>query len=153
MQQSVLFGQNFLNGGQTCVAPDYLLVENSIKSQFIEMLKNEIKRIHSPEPIKSEALARIINARHFERLIKLIDQKKVIYGGDYNLQDLYIAPTIIDNVSFEDNVMQEEIFGPLLPIIEFEDLNWAIKQVKENPKPLALYIFGNNRKQINQIQE
>lgn len=141
----------FLNCGQTCVAPDYLLVEKGIKQQLIAEIKNQIVKIHGVNPENSEAFARIINKRHFDRIVKLIDSKKVVFGGDANPENLYIAPTILDNVTFEDSVMQEEIFGPILPIIEFEDLNWAIKMVKAHPKPLALYAFTSSTKKSDRI--
>jgi len=141
----------FLNGGQTCVAPDYLLLEKGVKEKLIPEIKKEINSILGDNPKESEAFVRIINSRHYQRLIKLIDKDKMIVGGDNNEKENYIAPTILDNVSFEDIVMQEEIFGPILPIIEIEDLDWAIQQIKSRPKPLALYIFGKNRMSINRI--
>jgi len=141
----------FLNCGQTCVAPDYLLVEKGIKDQLISEIKNEILKIHGENPEESEAFVRIINNRHFDRILTLIDSSKVVLGGDSNVENLYIAPTILDNVTFDDAVMQEEIFGPILPIIEFTDLDWAIKMVKSKPKPLALYTFTSNRKTRDRI--
>ena len=141
----------YLNGGQTCVAPDYILAEKGVKDKLINEIKNQIKDIHGENPQKSEAFVRIINARHFSRITKLIDSSKVIVGGNTDESDLYIAPTVLDNVSFDDEVMQEEIFGPILPIIEFDSLDWAIKMVKNNPKPLALYIFSSNKKSIKKI--
>ena len=141
----------YLNGGQTCVAPDYILAEKGVKDKLINEIKNQIKDIHGENPQKSEAFVRIINARHFSRITKLIDSSKVIVGGNTDESDLYIAPTVLDNVSFDDEVMQEEIFGPILPIIEFDSLDWAIKMVKNNQKPLALYIFSSNKKSIKKI--
>lgn len=141
----------FLNGGQTCVAPDYLLLEKGVKEKLMAEMKRQIVEILGDNPINSEAFVRIINPRHFDRLSLLIDKQKVIYGGKTIAEELYIEPTILVNVSFDDLVMQEEIFGPILPMIEFDDLDWAIKQVKDRPKPLALYIFGKNRNAINKI--
>lgn len=141
----------FLNGGQTCVAPDYLLLEKGVKEKLMAEMKKQIVEILGDNPINSEAFVRIINPRHFDRLSLLIDKQKVIYGGKTIAEELYIEPTILVNVSFDDLVMQEEIFGPILPMIEFDDLDWAIKQVKDRPKPLALYIFGKNRNAINKI--
>ena len=143
----------FLNGGQTCVAPDYLLVNQSIKDELIKNIKEQIDIIHGTNPKESEAFTRIINQRHFKRLIKVIDKKKLIFGGDIDEKDLYISPTIIDNVSFEDEVMQEEIFGPILPIITYEDLNKAIAEIKAKPKPLALYLFSNSKKIQNKVMK
>ncbi len=141
----------FLNGGQTCVAPDYLLVEKSIKEKLVEEIKKQIKKIYGDNPKESEAFVRIINPRHFDRIMKLLDTGKIILGGDSDKDELYIAPTLMDNVSYDDAVMQEEIFGPILPIIEFDDLDWAIKEVKERDKPLALYIFSSGKKNIQRI--
>jgi len=141
----------FLNGGQTCVAPDYLLVEKGIKDKLIEEIQKQILKYHGENPMESEGFVRIINPRHFDRIKKLIDKDKVVIGGDSNREELYIAPTVMDNVQFEDLVMQEEIFGPVLPIIEFDDLNWAIKMVKDRDKPLALYVFTNSKNKVNKI--
>lgn len=136
----IVYGK-FLNGGQTCVAPDYILAHKSIKQKLVEEIINQVKEIHGEQPIESEAFVRIITPRHFDRLIKLIDNEKVIMGGDSIKEELYIAPTLLDNVDWDDIVMQEEIFGPILPVIEFENLDDAIKKVKERSKPLALYLF------------
>ncbi len=141
----------FLNGGQTCVAPDYLLLERGIKERLIDEIKKQIILILGENPKESEAFVRIINAKHFHRLIKLIDTEKVIIGGNYDVKENYIAPTVLDNVSFDDAIMQEEIFGPILPLIEFDNLDWAINQIKSMSKPLALYVFAKNRKNINRI--
>jgi aldehyde dehydrogenase (NAD+) len=141
----------FLNGGQTCVAPDYLLLEKGVKERLIPEIKNQIISILGDNPKDSEAYVRIINSRHYQRLIKLIDKDKMIVGGDNDEKENYISPTVIDNVSFDDAVMQEEIFGPILPLIEFDNLDWAIQQIKSRPKPLALYIFGKKRKSITKI--
>ena len=141
----------FINAGQTCVCPDYILVDKSIKSEFIGHLQKEIEKIHGPDPQKSEGFIRIINQRHFKRLLALIDKNKVIYGGQTNEADLYISPTIMDHVSWEDPVMQEEIFGPILPILEYEKLEDAIAQIKNNEKPLALYLFSRKKKTRDRI--
>ena len=135
----------FLNGGQTCVAPDYLLVEKSIREQLVEEIKKRIKKIHGDDPQESEAFVRIINPRHFKRLTALLDEEKIITGGQTDEKDLYIAPTLMGNVTWDDAVMQEEIFGPILPILEYEELDDAIAQIKERPKPLALYLFTNKK--------
>lgn len=145
----------FLNGGQTCVAPDYLLVHESIKEKLIVEIKNQIRLIHGENPMDSEAFVRIINARHFHRLVKLIDEKRIIIGGNTCENELYIDPTVLDNVSFDDEVMKEEIFGPILPIITYDNLDWAIAQIKARPKPLALYLFSNSisvqKKVLNEV--
>jgi len=141
----------FLNGGQTCVAPDYLMVDKSVKQQLIEEIKKQITKIHGDDPQKSEAFVRIINPRHFDRITQLMDQDKIIVGGQTDKQDLYIAPTLMDHVSWDDAVMKEEIFGPVLPIIEYEDLNHAIAQIKAQEKPLALYLFTNKKSIRDQV--
>jgi len=136
----------FLNGGQTCVAPDYILAEKGVKEKLIAAIKNQILEIHGDDPQKSEAFVRIINPRHYNRIMQLIDKEKIVIGGESDEADLYISPTVMDNVTFDDAVMQEEIFGPVLPIIEFDKLDWAIKMVKDRPKPLALYVFTSHNK-------
>jgi aldehyde dehydrogenase (NAD+) len=141
----------FLNGGQTCIAPDYILAEKGVKEKLIAEIKNQIQKIHGDDPQQSEAFVRIINPRHFKRILQLIDKNKVVIGGESDEADLYISPTVMVNVNFEDAVMQEEIFGPVLPIIEFDDLDWAIKMIKQRPKPLALYIFATGSKKIKKI--
>lgn len=141
----------YLNAGQTCVCPDYLLVDKSIKTELIQLIIKEIEKIHGNDPQKSEGFIRIINQRHYQRLLKLLDDKKTIYGGKTDESDLYISPTIMDQVSWEDAVMQEEIFGPILPILEYEHLEDAIAQIKRNEKPLALYLFSNKKKTRDRV--
>jgi aldehyde dehydrogenase (NAD+) len=136
----------FLNGGQTCVAPDYILVDEKVKTKLIEELKIQIEKIHGSDPQKSEALVRIINLRHFNRLMKLMIPEKIIHGGITDESDLFISPTLMDHVSWEDAVMKEEIFGPLLPILTYKNIEEAIKQIKAQHKPLALYLFTKNFK-------
>ena len=141
----------FINGGQTCVAPDYLMVDKSVKKQLIEEIKKQILKVHGDDPQKSEAFVRIINPRHFKRLTALLDKEKIILGGDTDEKDLYIAPTLMENVTWDDAVMKEEIFGPILPILEYSDLNDAIEQIKATPKPLALYLFTNKKSIRNKV--
>ncbi|OCA71980.1 aldehyde dehydrogenase [Chryseobacterium artocarpi] len=132
----------FLNAGQTCVAPDYLLVEESIQEQFLEMLRKYIKEFkYSPD---SEQYTQIINQRNFQRLTKLIDHKKIYFGGNFEEEKRYIEPTILNNVDWEDEIMQEEIFGPLLPVISYKNYNIALNTILELEKPLAAYLFTNN---------
>lgn len=134
----------FMNVGQTCVAPDYILVNRAVKKQLIDKLIEKTKDFYGENPKDSADYGRIINDRQMKRLIDLIDKDKVILGGDFDLEEKYIAPTILDNVTFEDKVMEDEIFGPILPIIEYEDINEAIKKINSRPKPLALYLFTEN---------
>ncbi|MFP3590968.1 aldehyde dehydrogenase [Chryseobacterium sp. SIMBA_038] len=137
----IIWGK-FLNAGQTCVAPDYLLVEESIQEQFLEMLRNQIKEFKY-EP-NSEQYTRIINQKNFQRLIKLINKEKIYFGGNYNEEKLYIEPTILININWEDDVMQEEIFGPVLPVISFKSFNQTVNYLIELEKPLSAYLFTNN---------
>ncbi|MDP8100007.1 aldehyde dehydrogenase [Pasteurella atlantica] len=129
-----------LNAGQTCVAPDYVLVEKSIETAFCEAIKSEMQQRYLNSQVK------IINEKHLERVINLIDKEKVFYGGEINRQNCTISPTILTNVSFNDEIMQQEIFAPVLPIITFEDLDQTITQVKQYEKPLSCYIFCKNKK-------
>jgi aldehyde dehydrogenase (NAD+) len=136
----------FLNAGQTCVAPDYVLVHSDIKDKLLEELKNHVGIIHGGSPKGKETYVRIINQHHFKRLNDLIHRDKIYCGGETDEDNLYIGPTILDNISFEDKVMEDEIFGPILPVIEFTDLDEIIKKVRTRPNPLALYVFTNSSK-------
>lgn len=141
----------FLNVGQTCVAPDYILVHRSIKEAFIEELKNNIVRFYGENPRNSTDYGRIVNTKHTERLINLIDNDKVIFGGQYNINDRYISPTLLDPVDWKDKIMDDEIFGPLLPIIEYENLSDVISKINSKSKPLALYLFTESSKVKNLV--
>ncbi|MDZ8104493.1 MAG: aldehyde dehydrogenase [Nostoc sp. DedQUE12a] len=135
----------FINAGQTCIAPDYLLVNKNIKKDLIDGLQKNLKEFYGENPANSPDYARIISQKHFDRLVKFFEDSKVIVGGETKSSERYIAPTIIDNVSLEDSVMQEEIFGPILPIIEYSDIAEAIALINSRPKPLALYLFSQNK--------
>ncbi len=141
----------FLNAGQTCVAPDYVLVDKLIEEKFIEALKSEIEKYPTDSKYQNENYLKIINTNNFDRLSKLIDSDKICFGGDTNRDERFISPTILKNISFEDEVMKDEIFGPILPVLSFTDLHEAIKMVKERPKPLACYIYSKNRKIIDKL--
>ncbi len=141
----------FLNAGQTCIAPDYILAEDSIEGPLIDALKNEIDLYHQNSEDIAENYLRIINTAHFDRLTKLIDHEKVCYGGSTNRQNRFISPTLLKDISFEDQVMEDEIFGPILPILTFKNLDKAIEKVKERPKPLACYIYSRNKKRIDKL--
>ncbi len=143
----------FLNAGQTCIAPDYLLVHQSIKEEFLQLLKTEIENSNfNPE---NGNYVQIINKRNTERLVHLIDKEKIFFGGDYNIENRLIEPTILDNVTFNDKVMEEEIFGPILPIISYENLDEIVAKIKRMPKPLACYVFtksnATKKKILNEI--
>ena len=141
----------FLNAGQTCIAPDYILVHKSIEKEFLAALKLEIEQTFSNENSSAENYVQIINQRNFDRLKKLIDSEKLYFGGQLEVDNRYIAPTIIQNVSFDDVIMQDEIFGPILPVISFTELDDAILQVKTRPKPLSLYLYSKSKTDINKI--
>ena len=135
----------FINAGQTCIAPDYLLVDQKIKPDLINALKKYLQEFYGENPATSPDYARIIHQKHFHRLTNLLKCGKVIIGGETKPEELYIAPTLLKNVSLTDTVMQEEIFGPILPIIEYTDINEAITLINSRPKPLALYLFSQNK--------
>ncbi|HLT51538.1 MAG TPA: aldehyde dehydrogenase [Arenibacter sp.] len=137
----------FLNAGQTCIAPDYVMVHTAIKDRFLEMAKNEIEA--SRFEVEEDNYVQIINEAHMHRLIDLIDVHKVFVGGKYNLEARIIEPTILKDVSFDDKIMKDEIFGPILPVINYGNLDTAIAQIKSMPKPLACYVFTKD-KQVKQ---
>jgi len=132
----------FFNAGQTCVAPDYLLVNRVVKQELVNKMNNYIEEFYSKEPSKNPDYARIINIKQFKRLTKLLNEGKIVKGGTIDEQELYIAPTIIDNISPRSEIMKNEILGPILPILDFDELNEAISIVNNKPKPLALYFFS-----------
>lgn len=137
----IVFGK-LLNAGQTCVAPDYLLVHEKIKAAFLELLKEEFVRQSGENALENTNYPHIINAKHFERVKGLITPEKVIFGGDFDSETRKIQPTILDNASFSDPAMQEEIFGPVFPVLTFSDFDGAKEMIAKNPTPLALYYFG-----------
>ncbi len=141
----------FLNAGQTCVAPDYILVQSSIKNRLITKMQEYIIKFYGNNPCNNDQYPKIINERHFKRLINLMKNGKIIFGGQYSEESYHIAPTILSDVAWENPIMQEEVFGPLLPLIEFEDLSEVVLEVKEQPKPLALYLFTDNREREKYI--
>lgn len=142
----------FLNAGQTCVAPDYLLVHKDVKTQLLESMRKCVEQFYGKNPLSSPDYSRIVNEIHFNRILGLLKEGNIILGGDTNKNELYIAPTIIDNVSLEHKVMQEEIFGPVLPVMDYDDLTQAISLVNRLPKPLSLYFFSRNKKNQDRIQ-
>lgn len=141
----IVFGK-YLNCGQTCVAPDYVYCDKSIKDELIQEIKKQIKKQYGKTPLNKEDYGKIVNEKHFDRVSGLIQKEKVVVGGNTNRDTLQIEPTVMDNVSFSDPVMQEEIFGPIMPILTFDTLQEAVAKVNSMPHPLALYIFTNNPK-------
>jgi len=135
----------FINAGQTCVAPDYLYVAENIKEKFLKVLIEEIKKRNYTDNV--DHYCKIINERNFDRLEKMIDREKVVFGGETNREKRYISPTVLDNVTWDDAVMQEEIFGPILPILTYKNLETAMQTVVEGEKPLSAYLFSNDAKE------
>jgi acyl-CoA reductase-like NAD-dependent aldehyde dehydrogenase len=135
----------FINAGQTCIAPDYLLVNRSIKSELLSEMKQCIGEYYGDNPAKSQDFARIINLKQFNRLAGLLAEGEIIIGGQTDADNLYIAPTIIDQVGLNSLIMEDEIFGPILPVLEYENLSEAIAIINSKPKPLALYLFSNDK--------
>lgn len=140
----IVFGK-YLNCGQTCVAPDYIYCDREIKDALAEQIKKQIRKQFGKTPLKNPNYGKIVNEKHFSRILGLMEKEKVITGGAYDTRNLRISPTVMDNVTFEDAVMQEEIFGPLLPILTYASLDEAIAKINSMPHPLALYIFTRDK--------
>ena len=134
-----------LNAGQTCIAPDYLLVHKAVKSQLIEALGREFRSLLGQNPKQCNHFVRIVNDKAFDRLVSYIDGADVVFGGEYDKSERFITPTIIDNVALDSPIMQEEIFGPIFPVVTFETTEEAVRFVTEREKPLALYYFGDDK--------
>ena len=139
-----------MNAGQTCVAPDYLLVHPRAKAPLIEALKKVIHEFYGDDLKSNKDYCRIINKKNYDRLIRLMDKAKILHGGLTEEESLFIEPTLVE-VSPEHPLMQEEIFGPILPLLEIKDTDSAIDFVVSRPKPLALYVFGKNKNDIDRI--
>jgi aldehyde dehydrogenase (NAD+) len=140
-----------LNAGQTCVAPDYVLVHRKVKSEFVNLLQKEIENALGQDPELSLDYARIINSKNWERQLAMLENQKIIVGGESNRTGFYLAPTLLDEPKLDSMVMQEEIFGPILPIISFESKQEVEKIVFSYEKPLSLYLFSQNQKYIDQV--
>ncbi len=141
----VVFGK-YLNCGQTCVAPDYIYCQRSVKDTFIKEVQKQIRKQYGRHPLDNPDYGKIINEKHFDRILGLIDEKKVVQGGGSDRKTLRIEPTVMDNVAFSDPVMQEEIFGPVMPILTFDSIDEVIHRVNAMPHPLALYLFTSDKK-------
>jgi aldehyde dehydrogenase (NAD+) len=148
----IVFGK-FVNCGQTCVAPDYILCDEAIHDQLVQALQAEISRQYGASPLDNANYGKIINAKHFERLCHLMDPAKTVFGGTRDAQTLRIAPTLLDRVSWDDPVMGEEIFGPILPILTYQSLEQAVDTINQMPTPLALYHFSSDRKAIRAVTQ
>lgn len=139
----------FVNAGQTCIAPDYILIKRSLKQQFIQQVIAEIKK--EQFSLENQNYVQIINEKNMQRLIGYINQDKVVFGGNYDMQTRILEPTVMDEVNFDDAVMQEEIFGPILPVIPFDSLDEMIAEVKRREKPLSCYVFTQDEKLRDKI--
>jgi len=148
----VVWGK-FVNAGQTCVAPDYLLVQKSIKNAFLEELKKAVVSLYGDNPFTSNDYPRIINDAHFDRLSELLKDGNIVIGGDTEPATRYIAPTILSDIGWQDSIMQDEIFGPILPVLEFSSIDDAIQQILQTPRPLALYVFTSSSETERKVLE
>jgi len=142
------FGK-LLNCGQTCVAPDYLLIDRRVKDEFLGDLKKHIVSMIGEDALENDQYVRMVSRRHYDRVMGLIDPDKVVFGGKGNPETLHIQPTIMDGVTAQDAVMQEEIFGPVLPVIAYDSIDEAVEFIGSREHPLALYLFSEDR----QVQE
>lgn len=148
----IVFGK-YLNCGQTCVAPDYVLVQESVHDQLIAEMKKQIVAQYGNAPLSSSCYGKIINKRHFTRLQGLIDQEKTVHGGRMDTDSCRMEPIIMDHVSWSDRVMQEEIFGPILPVLTYSDFDEMISALQEKPNPLALYLFTSKKEQVRLVDQ
>jgi len=146
----IAFGK-FLNAGQTCVAPDYLLIKEDLKDEFIKYMKDIINEFFGEDPLHHPNLVKIINQKHFERLRELIKDQDIVIGGRDEETTHKIEPTVIDNIDLNNKIMKEEIFGPILPIITYQNIEEAIHIINQKEKPLALYIFSSEKRIQNKL--
>lgn len=135
----------FMNAGQTCVAPDFALVQREVCEPFVAALKKSIVEFYGEDASRSADYGRIVNARHFQRLVNYLQAGRVVFGGTHDAKDLFVSPTILTDAPLDSAVMQEEIFGPILPVLEFDQLDDALAVLRDRPTPLALYVFTNDR--------
>ena len=145
----IVFGK-YLNCGQTCVAPDYILCHSSIKDRLLDALGREIRRQYGEDPLQNPDYGRIVNEKHFRRLLGLMEPGKTAFGGRSSPDTLQISPTVLDGVTFDDPVMQEEIFGPILPVLTYDRFDDLYGLLADKPRPLALYLFSQNRARVRQ---
>ena len=139
----------FSNAGQMCVTPDYLLVHESVKEDLIRELKEAVQKFFSDKPEQSYNYGKIINEKQFDRIANYLSNGKIIFGGRMNREQMFIEPTLIDNVSMNDAVMKDEIFGPVLPVISFKSRDEALKIIEQHPDPLAFYVFTASKEKEN----
>lgn len=146
----VIWGK-YVNAGQTCVAPDYVLCQSSVYGPFVETCKRIIKEFYSDNPKASADLGRIVNANHVRRIAKLLEGANVAFGGEVDIDNKYIAPTLLTDVVHDDPIMREEIFGPVLPILRVSNVDEAIQFINEREKPLTLYVFSKDQRVIDRF--
>ncbi len=144
----IVFGK-IINCGQTCVAPDYILCDKGIKNELVAELQKQITAQLGERPLENPDYGHIINKKHFARILGLMDQTKIVCGGESNAEALKIAPTVMDNVTWEDAVMGEEIFGPIIPVLTYDEFYEVYDALKDRPKPLALYLFSCDKSHID----
>lgn len=135
----------FMNAGQICVAPDYVFVPESLRLPFIDAIQQAVSRFYGPDPQRSRSYGRIVNGRHFARVLSLMHEGRIAIGGQSDEADRYIAPTVLTDLPDNAKVLQEEIFGPILPVVGYRDIEEALSFVRKRPKPLAFYLFTGNR--------
>lgn len=148
----IVFGK-FLNCGQTCVAPDYVWVHDSVKEKLVQAIAREIRNQFGESPLENPDYGKIISRKHFDRICSLIDESKVIFGGKTEESSLKIEPTVLDGVSWEDAVMGQEIFGPVLPILTFTDLKDVVSALQQKDSPLALYMFSRHQPSVDYLTQ
>ncbi len=148
--QRITWGK-FLNCGQTCIAPDYFYVHKDVKEKFIHEMIHSIETFYGSDASSSPDYGKLVNEKQVNRIISYLDKDKIVYGGNYNKENLYVSPTIMDNISYDDKVMSEEIFGPIAPIIEFTDLNTVIREINSKQRPLAAYFFTEDQYKIDKL--
>ena len=141
----------FLNAGQTCVAPDYLLVQKKVKKKLLHLIEKEIHRMYGEHPLESEDYPRIVNEKHFRRLARLFGSGQAVCGGRMDKNRLKIEPTVLDQVSWDSPVMREEIFGPVLPVLTFYDMEEVVRMLSPLPSPLALYLFTGRKERVEEL--
>lgn len=148
--KSIAWGKS-LNAGQTCVAPDYILVDFAIKEKFLAKLKHYLNEFYGLNPLKASDYSSIVNKDHLERLLGLLEGQDIIYGGAYDKNSLKLEPTIVDGVDFSNKLMDDEIFGPIIPILTYENINPILYKIKILPKPLAFYLFSEDKRLIDKV--
>ena len=148
----IVFGK-YLNCGQTCVAPDYILCHQSVREKLTEEICVQIKKQYGEDPLTNSDYGKIINEKHFDRICGLLDKDKIVLGGRCRRETLQLEPTVMDHVTWEDAVMQEEIFGPIMPVLTFDSFDEIYSMLAGKPKPLALYLFSEDKQRIKEVTE